>query len=322
VAMLGSFAFAVPTHAALTLTLAGTADGFTLSNFLSGGFGYTFLGSANLPDGTIAVGSFSTGQIYKFNDVDGQTLGNVLATVPFSGEIDLANAGGQAYAASRTLGFFQVANNLTLTPIVPNPPALPFEGMAGNPVSGHLIANTSAGLIDLDPATGTVHHIADPPGPTPDGVSVSPDGAIAYTAIFGGSAVYGYNIASGAQVFSATGLPGGPDGTAVITGGAFNGDIVVNNNDGTVGLIDSVTGIETIIASGGSRGDFASPDLSNGSLLLYEENDAWRLKLSGSVIGGPPPNGVPDSGSSMAMLAIALSGMAFVRSQKQKGFAS
>src|SRR5579863_6671567 len=120
--------FVSPAKAVLMLTPTGIADGFTLSEFLSGGSGYTFLGAANLPDGTLAVGGFAGGQIYKFNDVDGQTLANALASTSFSGEIDMASTIGNAYAASRNLGFFQVSNNLTLTPIIPNPAATPTQG--------------------------------------------------------------------------------------------------------------------------------------------------------------------------------------------------
>jgi hypothetical protein len=123
----------------------------------------------------------------------------------------------------------------------------------------------------------------------------------------------GFDIASGTQVFNATGLPGGPDGTAVITGGTFNGDIVVNNNDGSVGLIDKITGIETIIASGGTRGDFASPDLNNGSLLLYESDSAWRLSLPGAVIGGGP---APEP-ATLAIMGTGLAGLAWMRRRKK-----
>ena len=304
-----------PAHAALTLTAAGTSAGFTLDNFLSGGSGYTFLGSANLPDGTIAVGGFAGGQIYKFNDVNNQTLANSLASTSFSGEIDLANVGGQAYAASRSLGFFHVSNNLTLTHITTTPNATPTQGLAGNPVSGNLIATTNIGLINLNPATGANTFIVNPPN-LGDGVSVSPDGTTAYVAIFGGAAVRGYNILTGAETFAATGLPGGPDGTAVIVGGALNGSIVVNNNDGTVGLLDVTTGIETIIASGGTRGDFASPDLNNGSLFVFLDDSVWRLSLPGAVIGGPPAVPEPET---YAMLLAGLGLMGFAaRRRKQK----
>jgi len=313
-----AFALAVPA-AGLTLTPAGVADGFTLNNFLSGGSGYTFLGAANLPDGTLAVGGFAGQQIFKFNDVNGQTLANAIVTVPFSGEIDLATAGGQAYAASRSLGFFQVSNNLTLTKITPNPPATPTQGIAGNPVTGNLVATSSAGLINLNPITGNNTFIVNPPS-LADGVTVSPNGSIAYVAIFGGSAVLGYDIATGALVFSASNLPGGPDGAAVIIGGALDGDIVVNNNDGTVGLLDVGTKIETIIASGGTRGDFASPDLNNGSLLLFEDDSVWRLSLAGGGIGGPGPGGGPSvpEPASLVLLGIGLAAFAVVNRRHKR----
>ena len=99
--VLGTGAPFAPAQASLVLTPAGITAGFTLTNFLSGGNGYTFLGSANLPDGTLAVGGFAGGQIFKFNDIDGQTIVNALLNVSFAGEIDMATAGGQAYAASR-----------------------------------------------------------------------------------------------------------------------------------------------------------------------------------------------------------------------------
>ncbi len=308
-----TFGFALPAQAALTLTAAGIADGFSLSNFLSGGSGYTFLGAANLPDGTLAVGGFSQGRIYKFNDVDGQTLANALSSVAFAGEIDMASAGGQAYGASRSSGYFRIANDLGLTAIATAPTTLPTQGLAGNPVDGHLISVSSRGLVDIDPATGAVRVIASAPSGA-DGVSVSPDGTIAYVALFGGAAVQGYNIATGALVFNATGLPGGPDGTAVISGGAFSGSIVVNNNDGTVGLLDPLTGIETIIASGGTRGDFASPDLSNGSLLIFEDDSVWRLSCTGCTIGGPPPVGgtVPEP-VSLALFVAGFAGLVIAR---------
>ena len=80
--------------------------------------------------------------------------------------------------------------------------------------------------------------------------------------------IYAYDIASGRLLATYSGNGHSPDGTEVISGGTFNGDVVVNNNDGTVGLIDATTGLETIIATGGTRGDFVGPDLTDGTLFL------------------------------------------------------
>ena len=88
--------------------------------------------------------------------------------------------------------------------------------------------------------------------------------------------ILGYNIATHAQVFSFT-SPDDPDGTGVISGGTYNGYIIANNNDGTVGLIDPTGTTQTIIASDGTRGDFTSPDTNDGSLLLSEYDFSYRL---------------------------------------------
>lgn len=110
-------------------------------------------------------------------------------------------------------------------------------------------------------------------------MTVSPDGKTAYAEIFGN--IYAYDIASGTLLTVYSGNGHAPDGTGVISGGTFNGDIVVNNNDGTVGLIDVNTNVETIIASGGTRGDFVGPDLTNGTLFLASADQVERLGLYG-----------------------------------------
>jgi hypothetical protein len=166
-----------------------------------------------------------------------------------------------------------------------------------SPVNGHIIAASYSGLVDIDPVADTFRVINA--GLFPDGVSVSPDGTIAYVET--GGAIQSYNIATGALI--ATFFTGhGPDGTGVISGGLFNGDVIVNNNDGTVGLLDHPTKPNgdpnqfVIIATGGSRGDFVSPDISNGTLFLSQSERVDRLSCGpGCSIGGPPPIPEPSS---------------------------
>ena len=68
---------------------------------------------------------------------------------------------------------------------------------------------------------------------------------------------------------------------------------MINNNDGTVALLDptkadGAQGQYATIASGGTRGDFASADTSNGTLFLSETNAVYRLSCSGCSIGSEP----------------------------------
>ena len=198
----------------------------------------------------------------------------------------------RSYGAQAFGGVYeQFATNGSFTPI-PNLQAAgltSYLGMWGNPVNGHVIASSNQGLVDINPVAGTYRVINA--GVFPDGVSVSPDGLIAY--VENGGAIQSYDIATGALLN--TYLTGhGPDGTGVITGGNFNGDVIVNNNDGTVGLLDPTTSSFTIIADGGSRGDFVSPDLNNGTLFISQYEQVARLSCGpGCSIGGPPPS-VPE----------------------------
>jgi WD40 repeat protein len=297
-ALIGASLASFDAHAILTITPAGASAGFSLSNFYSDPQAtYGVLGLANASDGTILATGFARGQAYKFNDVDGQSFGSAIATVPFAGAFAMANAGGKAYATGGSR-YFVVSNSLSFTALTLAPAVAPSLGLWGNPVTGHLLSASASGLIDIDPVSGT-WKVIGPAGA--DGVSVSPDGKIAY-AEFGGS-IRGFDIATSTQVFNSGLIGHGPDGTGVISGGKFNGDIVVNNNDGTVGLLDP-TGVNpyTIIASGGGRGDLVSPDLSNGTLFLANAEAVYRLSCGeGCSIGGPPP--VPEPASYALMLA-------------------
>ena len=317
-----SLALVTPARAALMLNAAGTSDGFTLTTFVSGyDAEYGPLAQGIAPNGNVITGSLLNTKIYVFSDVDGQTLASAVGSTSYTCTTSncnfaMATAGGQVYGAQAQGGVYEhFANDGSFTPI-PNLQAaglLDNLGMWGDPINGHIIASSNRGLVEIDPVAGTFRVINA--SLFPDGVSVSADGTIAY--VENGGTVQSYNIATGALLHTySTGHS--PDGTGVINGGSFNGDVIVNDNDGTVGLLDPVIGTFTIIATGGTRGDFVSPDLNNGTLFLSQEDQVARLSCGpGCSIGGPPP-GVPEP-ATFGLLGAGLAALGLIRRRKTTG---
>lgn len=164
-----------------------------------------------------------------------------------------------------------------------------------------LSPHPTRGLFDINPVAATFRVIA--PNPGADGVSVSPDGTILYAEA--GGNILAYNLAVGTLLHTYSGNGHGPDGVGVVDdpGGKFDGFIVVNNNDGTVGLIDPTLGTEDIIASGGTRGDYVSPDTNNGTLFISQNERVDRLSCGPGCSFAPPE--VPEP-ASITLLGAAL----------------
>jgi hypothetical protein len=311
---------AASAQASLILTAAGTSDGFTLNTFVNGYVGqYGPLAQGIAANGNVITGSALDQKIYVFKDADNQTLTDAIASVPYTCQTGNCNyamttAGGQVYGAQAFGGIYErFATDGTTTPI-PNLQAANLRGYLGmwtNPVNQHIIAASNQGLVDIDPVAGSFRVINA--NLFPDGVSVSTNGTVAY--VENGGAIQAYSIASGALLN--TFLTGhSPDGTGVITTGKFTGDVVVNNNDGTVGLLDPTKpngdpNQFVLIATGGTRGDFVSLDTNNGTLFLSQNEQVARLSCGSTGCFAPPPT-VPEP-ATLSLLGAALIAVAAFR---------
>lgn len=275
----------------LTLTSDGTTLGFTLSTFAtldpgnSGCCAGPFGVAVAAPD-RILVFNNENGTRYVFHDADGQTIGTAITstTTNPTGTLAYATAGGSAYGGTAQGGqFAQFDSSGNVVKVLTGVPQTTDLGMWGNPNNGHILATTAQGtIIDIDPAgnggTGSSRTVVNAAG---DGVAVSPDGTVVYNEI--SSHIYGFDIATGTQVFDSGFLDNGPDGAGVITSdNNLNGMILVNFNgngfnSGSVGLLDPATNQLTIIADGGTRGDYVAADVTNGTLFLDYSDVVYRL---------------------------------------------
>jgi hypothetical protein len=297
VTLFGFLGLASTAHAQLSLTPAGVTAGFTLTTYADG-----FPNSNNI--GPLAV-AFSAGTVlvtdYPGNvrvfpsDADGQHAGDI----PVGQNYGTANAAGitsvgsTIYMTQQSNGrIVQLNANGTFNQAIVN--ITNVTGLITNPNNGHLFATgfdasgpggfTDA-IFDVDPIAKTFSVFTT--AAATDGLST--DGTTLYVA--SNNSILGYNIASKALVFN-SGFINTVDGTA-LGFGSLAGNIFANTNDGRVVEVNLSTLAQSVIASGGSRGDFVTVD-PNGSLLLSQTDRLQRLSpaAGGGFTSTPEPGTV------------------------------
>jgi hypothetical protein len=264
----------------LTVTAAGRAAGFSLTTFATGFPVVSNIGPLGMvfpASGGVLV-SDSSGNVRRFlSDTDGQ---NAATVPPVSGASSgagttsgLARVGANLYLMMSGLNHIaQINDDGTLRNVMAKGTA-PL-GVAVNPVNGHLfVSSFNSKIYDVNPVTGSASVFLNV---SADGLAFDPTSGILYAAARGNTRVEGFNVTTKALVYDSGTIPGGPDGIALGTG-PVAGNLFVNTNGGTVVEVKLATAAQTVIASGGSRGDFVTVDQNNGTLLLTQSDRIMRL---------------------------------------------
>jgi hypothetical protein len=275
------------------LSLTTFATGFPNINVGSGSAGP--LGIAFPTTGGVLVSDYP-GNVRLFpTDTDGQTVANATIgqTYSQSNAHGMAQVNGIIYMAQQgNSDIVQINNNGTLNQtIVTGLPSV--DGMIADPFTSHIFASApgNSTIYDVNPIAKTATPFVSA---NSDGLSLSPDGSVLYAAVSSGH-ILGFNTTTKAQVFDSGFIPGGVDGTAVGIG-PFSGLLFVNTNSGTVYEV-TLTGtpVQTLIASGGSRGDFVTVDPSTNTLLITQTDSIVRL--NGASFAIPEPSGLLMAGT-------------------------
>ena len=126
------------------------------------------------------------------------------------------------------------------------------RGLAVDTLTDHIFYSSDEGIMRLNPFTGEIRRFTTLRA---DGMAFTGDGTLWTLSWPDRGELIKWDRRGPHQVVLT--LSGGADGIAVgQSGSAFAGKLIVNQNDGTVVLIDPQTLDVTTLASGGSRGDF------------------------------------------------------------------
>lgn len=284
-------------NAGLALDPAAISAGYTLTTFADGFSPTTSsccgpLGITFPVSGGVLVAEHR-GNVRLFSNTDGQHAGDVAVAQNYGmyNGVGLASLGAYVYLAEQADSKIVRLNNdgTYNSDVVALPVA---TGLVANPLTSLLYSSGFGyGIYSIDPNAATPSANLFRAG-TYDGLSLDLVNGIIYAAA-GDNHIYGYALADASQVFDSGSFSEGPDGIA-IGSGDLAGKIFVNTTSGTVHSIDLATNARTLIASGGSRGDFVS-SAPDGTLLLTQTDQILRLTApagSGFQAGTPEPGTV------------------------------
>jgi sugar lactone lactonase YvrE len=284
------------------------SQGLTLSTFASGfpsSSSVGPLGIAFVPNGTVLVSDYP-GNVRVFpNDTDGQNAAGAPVAQNYGGAnaVDLAQLGGNIYMTRQGIGdLVQINNSGTFNQvIVTGMPAA--TGMVADPLNGALYVSTVGNgvIYKVDPIAKTKSAFVNA---SADGLTISGDDSTIYGEV--GGHILGWNVISATQVFDSGLIAGGPDGAAV-GAGLFAGELFVNTNSGQLFEINLATHAQTLIGTGGTRGDFVTVDTTNDTLLLTQTDRI--LRLTGASFSTPEPG-------YLVLLAVGLAAMAILRARR------
>jgi sugar lactone lactonase YvrE len=308
-----------PAYGVLATTPAGTAAGFGAVNSVIGGWSEQTtastgqvgpLGMVITSLGTLLV-TDSTGNVYSFaSDANGQTFvpGSATASYAANDAVGLANIAGVLYMSEHGNHDIVKVNNTgvqvggAVTTISPQN----LGGLIVDPATNHLIVSGDGrGIFDVNPTTGTSTVIeAGGTGTAAyDGIALSADDKTLYAADVTNQRVVSINLTTDA--ITSLGTVTNPDGIAVGTG-ARAGNIYVNTNGGQFIQISLSAGnAQTVIATGGSRGDFVYVDPCGKILITQSDSIVTFGTGCGLFSQTPEPGTFALLGIGMGLVGLA-----------------